>query len=111
MAPFVLGSFRCSVGSQHAADVADTFGDSGQRVVCVLLVLKTDVVAVFDLPQGGQNFANIEHAAANFNGSRLRGAAVEVLQVEVVEAGGTLADRFGGVDPAPRGMAHVDAEP
>src|SRR6185503_516041 len=101
---------RSGEPGQDALRVPDGLGEAGNGIVLVLLVLEAGQVRVLHVEEGAEDRLEVEHAAAAFHRLAVRGRAVDVLQVAVVEPLAAFADGFRGIDLGPRGVAHVDAE-
>src|SRR5262249_39209783 len=110
----VTGPPPGSTARRHAREqslqVADALGRAGDGVLAVLLVFQADQVPIPDVEQRLEHGLQVEDTASQLDWPALRVGTVDVLQVQVIQARGALADRLGGVDPAPRRVADVDAQ-
>src|SRR5438045_6196131 len=87
-------SIRLGQAAEHVLDVADRLREAGQGVVLVLLVLEAEEVGILHVEERAQDRRMVDHAAAALDGLGVRGRALDVLHVQVVETLAALADRL-----------------
>jgi len=99
-------------GGEGAADEADGLGEPEGGIDVGALVFECDGAAILHLEERGQDGAGIDVAAADLGGHVLQraGDRERVLDVQIVEARGALADGIGGIDLRAHRMADVDTK-
>ena len=83
-----------------AAVVAERLGELHQVVAVVLLVLDVADAVVADVGEGGEDGGDVQLAARPLLGDVVDGVDLDVLEVDVVDAVGVVADELRGVAAA-----------
>src|SRR5207247_4570787 len=83
---------------EQTLDVAHRFGQSGDGILCVLLVFKANQALVFDLEKRGENRFGIEDSPATFDRRVPIAECGDVFHVQVVKPLLTSKNRISRVN-------------